>query len=544
MSNATAAKRKSARRPTTELPQSGPTYDSQYRHLFDSFTRDADDRISPIEVIARLAEAGLHTSDPRIRNVVDAFGRSAGGNQKIDLRRFTEVCRRHSGIVARAIRGELVIPDFVRFSADISDIHERVATIDRGEVADYIPQLSRVNPDYFGVASCSVDGQRFEVGDTNVDFCLQSVCKPINYCLALEEHGSDYVHEHIGREPSGRGFNELTLNREGLPHNPMINSGAIMAAALIQPSLSIADRFDYVAGTWRRLAVAGHVGFNNAVYLSERQTADRNFALAYFMREHHAFPPNTDIIESLEFYFQTCSIELDVRSLSLVAAALANGGVAPLTDERIFSASTVRKCLSLMSSCGMYDYSGEFAFTIGVPAKSGVSGALMVVVPRLLGMCIWSPRLDSVGNSARGIEVCKELGARFNFHAFDSLIGAGDGEKRDPRLSKNHLAGDGLVRLCWAASQGDLGEIRSLIATGVDPDTADYDGRTAMHLAASEGQTEVVAYLLELGAATAPLDRWGGTPLSDAERGGHDEIVQLLDGDGAHVDRTAVGTAS
>ncbi|MBS4730211.1 glutaminase A [Mycobacterium sp. SM1] len=336
-------------------------------------------------------------------------------------------------------------------------------------MADYIPQLKRVDPDKFGVAICTVDGQRFTIGDAHDLFCVQSICKPVNYSLALEEHGVATVHRHVGREPSGRSFNELSLNGDGLPHNPMINSGAIMTCSLLRPHDELADRFDYVAETWRRLSASSRVGFNNSVYLSERRTADRNFALGYFMREHSAFPDGTDLVEILEFYFQCCSIEVDAQALAAAAATFANAGINPLTNDRIFKPGTVRHCLSLMSSCGMYDYSGEFAFIIGLPAKSGVSGGLMLVVPGVMGVCIWSPRLDEHGNSVRGVAFCKEFVARYNFHVFDSLIVDGDSGKRDPRRKKNEAEISGTMRLLYAASQGDVDELRAVLATGADP---------------------------------------------------------------------------
>jgi hypothetical protein len=180
-------------------------------------------------------------------------------------------------------------------------------------VADYIPQLRRVDPEQLAIAVCTVDGQRFCVGDATIAFCLQSVSKTVSYCLALEQHGVDEVHRHVGREPSGRSFNELALNPQGLPHNPMVNAGAIMTCSLIRPEEDIADRFDHVAATWRRLTGGGRIGFSNAVYLSERQTADRNFALGYSMRERRAFRPGTDLVQTLEFYFQCCSIEVDAQ---------------------------------------------------------------------------------------------------------------------------------------------------------------------------------------------------------------------------------------
>jgi glutaminase len=176
----------------------------------------------------------------------------------------------------------------------------------------------------------------------------------------------------------------------------------------------------------------------------------------------------------------------------------------------------------------MYDYSGEFAFRIGLPAKSGVSGALMIVVPQVMGIAVWSPRLDALGNSVRGIKFSQMLTEKYNFHAYDSLVGGDETGKRDPRFRKNQATVDGVVRLCWAASQGDLDDVRGAIASGIDPSGADYDGRTALHLAASEGQLEVVRYLLQQGANPNACDRWGGIPATDAKRGGHTTVARLL----------------
>ena len=215
--------------------------------------------------------------------------------------------------------------------------------------------------------------------------------------------------------------------------------------------------------------------------------------------------------------------------LAVAAGSLANAGVCPLTEDPVFTPGTVQSCLSMMSSCGMYDFSGEFAFTIGLPAKSGVFGAVMLVIPGLMGIGIWSPRLDEHGNSVRGIEFCRKLAAAYNVHVFDSLhADRGQAGKRDPRRKKNQAQIEAVVALTWAASQGDLDEVRALIAAGVQPGTADYDGRTPMHLAAAEGQLQVARYLLAAGADPRPVDRWGGTPLTDAEAGGHTEIAALL----------------
>jgi glutaminase len=516
--------RRAAAQPATAIGA-----DAIYRKLFDSFGPGQDGRISQWEVLTRLQRAGLRSDDPRIAEAMAGVNAADGASRQVDFGQFKALARRNSSLIKRAVEGNLAVPDFAALTGDIDRMYRELLPVRSGAVADYIPQLRRVDPDQLAIAVCTVDGQRFSAGDAQVAFCLQSVSKTVSYCLALDEHGAEEVHRHVGREPSGRSFNELALNPKGLPHNPMVNAGAIMTCSLIRPDLDIADRFDHVAATWRRLAGGTRVGFNNAVYLSERQTADRNFALGYSMRESGAFRPGTDLTQTLEFYFQSCSIEVDAEMLAIAAASLANASVCPLTEDPVFSAGTVQSCLSLMSSCGMYDFSGEFAFTIGLPAKSGVSGAVMLVIPGLMGICVWSPRLDEHGNSVRGIEFCRQLVAAYNVHVFDSLItGHGRTAKRDPRRKKNQTEIEGVVALTWAASQGDLNEVRALVASGVEPGTADYDGRTALHLAAAEGQLEVVRYLLAAGTDPQPVDRWGGTPLTDAEGNDHKQVAELI----------------
>ena len=244
------------------------------------------------------------------------------------------------------------------------------------------------------------------------------------------------------------------------------------------------------------------------------------------MNENGAFPEGTDLVQVLEFYFQCCSLTCNADALSVIAATLANGGICPTTGKRVLSPQTVRNCLSLMYSCGMYDFSGEFAFSIGLPAKSGVSGAMMIVVPNVMGLCTWSPRLDRLGNSVRGIDFCKELVTDFNFHNYDNLTGIS--EKRDPRAHDAAVEADLVTSMIWAASKGDLSSVRRLVACGASIDAPDYDGRTPLHLAASEGQREVVEYFIKQGAQIAPVDRWGGKPSDDARKAKHHAIGDLL----------------
>jgi len=501
--------------------------------LFNSIDVSSKGSITSEQFWAELAKGGILEDDPRLQKIREEFDRiskTKGKGHRISLDEFKKTITQNV-IVKKTLTGDLAIPDFQSFTQEIIEIYKATEGNQDGKVADYIPQLARVNPEYYAVSICTIDGQRFSFGDYRKRFCLQSICKPINYCIAHEELDEETVHNHIGREPSGRSFNEMALNNDGLPHNPLINSGAIMCSSLIQRDLNVADKFDHVLKSWTDLSGGISPTFNNSVYLSERQTADRNFALAYFMRENKAFPPKTNIIETLEFYFQCCSIEVTSTAVASVAATLANGGINPLTGKKVFNSSTVKNCLSLMNSCGMYDFSGEFAFKIGFPAKSGVSGVLLVVIPNVMGICLWSPRLDELGNSVRGVEFCQMLGKKYNFHNYDILVN--NSTKKDPRKQKYESKMDSVIALIWAASAGDMDELQRLSAMGADLNAADYDGRTAIHLAAAEGQLEVVKYFINKNVNLSPKDRWGGTPLKDANKGKHYEVAELLEGKGA-----------
>lgn len=472
-----------------------------------------------------LKHAGFQGDDPRVVALLEAF-QPYSDEEAIAFEDFKPLIQDHRALLERVLRGDLAIPDFQGFCSQIKEIFDIASENTKGDVATYIPQLARVNPDKFGMALCTVDGQFFSLGDSDEAYCAQSVCKPINYGLALQEHGEKSVHKYVGREPSGQNFNHISLNKQGLPHNPMLNSGAISICAMLQQSLSASERFDAVLQNWQELSGGKKVGFNNAVYLSEKETADRNFAIGYFLRENQALPNPPKLIETLEFYFQCCSIELTAESMAVAAASLANAGVCPLTDKKILKPNVVKNVLSLMSSCGMYDFSGEFAFSVGLPAKSGVSGALMLVIPNVLGIALWSPRLDTMGNSVRGVAFCQQLVKRFNFHRYDNLLH--HGSKMDPRKEKNALNCHHTAALCWAAHQGDNHEISRLVASNVDVNGADYDGRTALHIAVAEGHLSTVRFLLSLSADKTAEDRWGSTPLDEATRAGHDHITKIL----------------
>jgi glutaminase len=251
-----------------------------------------------------------------------------------------------------------------------------------------------------------------------VPFTIQSISKPLTFGMALEEFGPQEVARYVGVEPSGDAFNSIELeNGTNRPFNPMVNAGAITVTALLHARFREAtfehmlQRFSLAAG--RPLTV------DEEVFESERRTGHRNRAIAHLLLNFGLVHAEAE--RALDVYFRQCAILVTSRDLAMIAATLANMGRNPTTGAPAFDVGTVKPMLSIMFTCGMYDYSGEWAYRVGIPAKSGVAGGVMAVVNRQLGIATYSPRLDARGNSCRGIRACEELAARFGLHAFDCL---------------------------------------------------------------------------------------------------------------------------
>jgi len=442
-----------------------------------------------------------------------------------------------------AQNGNMIIPEWEKFIKEIEKIYDEVKTNNNGKNATYIPQLANVNPDYFAVSICTIDGQILELGDTNVFFSAQSCSKPITYCIAVEEknstneNGEEYVHNFVGREPSGRNFNELCLNHENVPHNPMINAGSIMCVSLIDYEKPQADRYEKILKYWSKLCGNEKINFSNSTYLSEKNTADRNFCLGYMMQEKHAFQQgkdsrykrdwtNTDLEKNLELYFQCCSIEVNCTQMAKISCTLANGGICPFTNEIVFKSDTVKNVLSLMHSCGMYDYSGEWSYLVGIASKSGVSGIIYAVIPNVMSIAVYSPRLDKIGNSVKGVEFFKKFTQRFNFHIFDSLV-VNNNKKSITKQFVYHEDFNKFL-LLEASSKNDIELIKKLIAQNVDINSLDYDKRSSLHVATSNRNIETVNFLLNCGVDKTIKDRWGNTAYDDAIRENISELVELL----------------
>ena len=298
-------------------------------------------------------------------------------------------------------------------SEGLAELHRLCLPLDDGEVADYIPQLALADRDGFGLALVSMDGHRYQAGDSDLRFTLQSVTKPFVLALALAELGPAEVGRRVGCEPSGEAFNAISLDHAtGRPANPMINAGAIAVTALV-PAAGPDERFARILDGLGRFA-GRPLDVDEDVYRSESETGDRNRALAYLMRGTGAL--SGDPVEAAETYFRQCSVRADVNDLAVMAATLANGGVNPVTGEAVVPEPVAVQVLAVMATCGMYDGAGEWMVRVGLPAKSGVSGGLVAVSPDRFGVAAHSPPLDPVGNSVRGVAAVRELSERFGLH--------------------------------------------------------------------------------------------------------------------------------
>ncbi|CAJ1499304.1 glutaminase A [[Mycobacterium] burgundiense] len=282
-----------------------------------------------------------------------------------------------------------------------------------GVVADYIPELATVDPSSFGLSLEMTDGYVYESGDSAVEFSIQSISKPFTYALALDEVGQDAVDAKIGVEPSGEPFNEISVDDQTKkPKNAMINAGAIAAVSLV-PGANPHERFSRLLDFYS-VCAGRALDVDEDIYQSEKSAGSRNRAIAYMLQSFGVLDDDPD--EVLDVYFRQCAIKVTSTDLACMASTLAGGGVNPRTGVRVASPAVVQRTLSVMMTCGMYDATGVWVTTVGMPAKSGVGGGIIAVLPSQLGIGVYSPPLGANGNSIRGVLACQSLSAQLGLH--------------------------------------------------------------------------------------------------------------------------------
>jgi glutaminase len=276
----------------------------------------------------------------------------------------------------------------------------------KGKVADYIPELKAVSPEYFGISVQTIEGNTFSVGQSSKPFSIQSISKVFGLTLAYKILGPD-IWKRIGKEPSGNAFNSLVQleYEQGIPRNPFVNAGALVVSDLILSLYS--NPQDTLIEFVRKISGDCNVSYNQAVAQSEKSTGYRNAALAYFMKSYGNIENTVEDV--LDFYFLQCSLEMTSSCLAKSFLYLANHGVVPASGEQVLTVSQAKRLSALMITSGLYNESGDFAYRVGMPAKSGVGGGIVAIIPKKLSVCTWSPPLNEFGNSLVGIEAMEKF---------------------------------------------------------------------------------------------------------------------------------------
>jgi glutaminase len=290
-----------------------------------------------------------------------------------------------------------------RYPKVFEDIAEQVNHLqDIGQVASYIPQLQSIDPNKFAIHLATIDGQHFGYGDSHEKFSIQSIAKVFSLVMAINFEGSQ-LWQRVGVEPSGTAFNSLVQLEveKGIPRNPFINAGAIVVCDVLLDHLNDPKQqlLDYI----RQISGNGSINYNEAVALSEKQTSFTNTAHINLMKAHGNI--HHDIDEVLDLYFHLCSIQMSCEELSQAFLFLAAKGVNPVTGETILTLSKSKRINAIMQTCGFYDEAGEFSFKVGLPGKSGVGGGIIAICPGQYAIAVWSPRLNSKGNSYKGMRI-------------------------------------------------------------------------------------------------------------------------------------------
>ena len=317
-----------------------------------------------------------------------------------------------------SIRPVVTTPPTSPFKSYLSSLHKKYLTIEAGVIPDRIPEFAAAQADWFGIAVMTTGGKIFAVGHSDRLFTLQSISRALVYGMALEDCGREMLRSKVNIKSAGESANAIALDEHSqLPYNPMVDAGAIAVTDLIKGH-STTDRLNRILKKFN-LYTGRDVNISFPVFLSEKAAGHRHRALTHLLLDVGAISDRIE--ETLDLYFQHSAILVSAKDLAVIGATLANGGINPITEERAIDERYVRDVMSMMIACGLDDYSGEWAYEVGIPAKSGMGGGILAAVPSKLGIGVFSPLLDSTGNSIRGIETCKELSRKFGLHLFDTV---------------------------------------------------------------------------------------------------------------------------
>jgi len=330
------------------LPDDSHVCDFSYRtfetQLFEALSEGQD--LFPLSRLLReIKICGLRRNDPRLAESMQKIETlmtsvSDTGDVYLNLADLKDIIKDNIVLMRKAFYGDFVIPKFAEFCAAVDEIYWACRANTAGQASAYLPQLSRQNKDLWGVALCTVDGQRHAIGNVDLPFTIHAGGRPVSYALAVNQLGEDIVHQYVGQEPCDETVaGHVCLDSNGKPQNPLLNAGALIIASLLHPTQTLDERFEAVVSEYRKLCGGGPVSFSNSVFLAEREVADHNYALGYFLRHHKCFPAGTDLHETLDLYLQLCSVEVTADSGSVIAATLANGGYCPTTGQQVCEVS-------------------------------------------------------------------------------------------------------------------------------------------------------------------------------------------------------------
>ncbi len=316
-------------------------------------------------------------------------------------------------IISSLFKNQDSLPSFLHH------LYAKYLPLTEGQIYVSEPDLVEIDPNWFSICIVTVDGQVYTVGNSEKSFLIQSISKVFAYGMALEDHGRDYILTKVDVEPTGDAYNSIIKVEENSkrPYNCMVNTGAIAMTSLIKGK-SPAHKLNRLLKMYE--GYVGHpVYVDTSAVVSEENQGDRNWAISYLLRNFGMI--SGDIKHTLDLYLQQCSAIINCRDLAVMGATLANQGINPITGQTAINPDYIKDLLSVMFTCGMYDFAGEWSYKVGFPAKSGVGGGILGVVPGVMGIGVFSPPLDKRGNSIRGIKVCEELSQQFQLHIFQPL---------------------------------------------------------------------------------------------------------------------------